>query len=71
MMLSGDTVQTAQALDRLRVMFEIIDCIEGTQCHELEDIADHIRRMFDLTLASHAFEFFEYVLKQEDTYEIA
>jgi hypothetical protein len=52
-------------------MFEIIDCIEGTQCHELEDIADHIRRIFDLTLSSQVFEFFVFVLKQEDSYEIA
>lgn len=71
MMHSGDVAQAAQAMDRLRVMFEIIDCIEGSQCHELEDISDHIRRVFDLLLSSQACEFFEFVLKQEDTIEIA
>ena len=52
-------------------MFEIIDCIEGTWSHELEDISDHIRRIFDLILSSQAFEFFEFVLKQEESFEIA
>jgi len=52
-------------------MFEIIDCVEGTQCHELEEISDHIRRIFDLTLASQALDFFYFILEQEDSYEIA
>ena len=52
-------------------MYEIIDCVEGTQCHEIEEIADHIRRIFDLTLASQAFDFFYFILEQEDSYEIA
>lgn len=71
MLNSGDPLQTAQAVDCLRQMFEIIDCVEGTQCHELDGIADHIRRIFDLTLASTAFDFFYMVLDQEDSFEVA
>ena len=71
MISSGDPTQIASALDRLRQMFEIIDCVEGTQCHELEDTGDHIRRIFDQTQASQAFECFYYVLEQEDSFEVA
>lgn len=52
-------------------MFEIIDCVEGTQNHELEDIVDHIRRIFEHTLTSQAFDFFGFILEQDDSYEIA
>lgn len=64
MLISGEIGQSAAAVEGLRRMFEIIDCVEGTQCHELESIVDHIRRIFDLTLASSAFEFFLFVLEQ-------
>jgi hypothetical protein len=49
-----------QALERLRQMFDVL-CY-STQRFELQDISDHLRRIFDLVLSSNVCEIFGQLL---------
>jgi hypothetical protein len=70
-LVSGDVLQVQVAMDRLRIMVEVLDCFEGTHSFDLVDHQEHIRRIFDLVLGSTAFEVFVFVLSQEDNYQTA
>lgn len=57
-----------EALIKLRIMLQCLDCFEGTQSHRLVENADHLRRIFDLLLGSTSFEVFQEVLKFQENH---
>ena len=57
------------AMERLRTMFDVL-CY-STQRFELVEIAEHIRRIFDLVLSSNVFEVFGQILDTQDDLKIS
>lgn len=47
-------------------MLEVTYCLHGTHIHELDHYGEHIRRIFDLTLASPAMPLFASLLQMAD-----
>jgi hypothetical protein len=57
------------ALERLRQMFDVL-CY-STQRFELQDINEHLRRIFDLVLSSNICEIFGQLLDSQDDFKIS
>ena len=66
---TNDLALVGAAIERLRSMFDVVT--SSTQKFELLEIAEHLRRIYDLVLSSNLNEVFGQILDQPDDMKVS